>query len=497
MNHYANWTSNDISLDADLKPDVNFAFGREIDIHKSNGNTNANQNQFQMLNDRDMFNKFSNQNDGIDVSNGNFYDSYGMPIQGGSVSNNKKSLLSTPHIIENANNNLWTPSETTWDPNDMYAELETEMKNKNGHGSKSQSYPKTISRTSTGTGTSANPYDSMEGPGLSPGPRLNPDQVPVPVPAPACRIETDALNFEYELSKQKNKDIVIDVSSPFAIGYIWKALILLTKNPSTDKLIQLLKCNSKQILQTDMKTYADVFEDSGVLDVQFPMTPQEINSNLATKINEIYKVSVGHHDKSFTDSNDVKIFMRWNFILEIPFYYQPIILHDSLVDYNKFRTKFIELTDVPVYLMIDKKAQLACLEIPCSSNMILGFLYTTSRELPKTIPVEYICEYKSPCYLAKKLIIPKLSKNRKSNYSKHFREALSQTHLGEIVYGQMFPVNINTEISIGIQISQQVPKNKYEITGSIESIAINHRTFYYVKNKFIPNKILVDGIINY
>lgn len=479
MNHYANWTSNDISLDTDLRPNVNFAFGREIDIHKTNGNTTNNHNQNQMLNDRDMFNKFSNQNDSIDVSNGNFYDSYGMPIQGGSVSNNKKSLLSTPHIAENSNNNSWTPSETTWDPNDMYAELETEMKNKN------------IIKNPISVPTQ---YDSMEENNYS---NSNTAERANGTGTKPCRIETDALNFEYEVSKQKNKDIVIDVSSPFAIGYIWKALILLTKNPSTDKLVRLLNCESKQVLQTEMKTYSDVFEDSGRLDIVFPITPQEINSNLATKINEIYKISISQNDKSYTDVHNVQIFMKWNFTLEIPFYYQPVILHDSLVDYNKFRTKFIELTDVPVYLMIDKKAQLACLEIPCSSNMILGFLYTTSRELPNTIPVEYIEQYKSPCYLAKKLIIPKLSRNKKSNYSKHFKEALAQTHLGEIVYGQMFPVNINTEISIGIQISQKIPKNKYEITGSIDSIAINHRCFYYVKNKFVSNKILVDGIINY
>ena len=81
MYNYANFSkSNDNTQDFNQNLDRTSVFGREMDIYKTKPNSNI-----QILNDRDMFNKFSNSNDSIDTSSFNLSDSYGMPIQGGNT----------------------------------------------------------------------------------------------------------------------------------------------------------------------------------------------------------------------------------------------------------------------------------------------------------------------------------------------------------------------------------------------------------------------------
>ena len=123
MSNYANFSSN---LQNDNLPDNKNsnmqwtkAFERDYDMHKTNQNSNV-----QILNDREMFNKFSNTNETIDTSSFNLTDSWGMPVQGGHTTNNKKSLLSTPYITESNNKNNWVSSSTIWNQNDMYAEID-------------------------------------------------------------------------------------------------------------------------------------------------------------------------------------------------------------------------------------------------------------------------------------------------------------------------------------------------------------------------------------
>lgn len=478
MSNYANFSTSqendNLRSDKFANQNINWAFGRELEINSSNKNsTNA-----PILNDRDMFNKFSNTNETIDTTSFNLTDVWGMPIQGGSTSNNKKSLLSTPYIMEANDKNGWTATSTTWNQNDMYAELDSKKNiiefstKQNMNHQTSQDDMLELSYNNKLAGTN-------DDNGL-------------------CKIETDCLGFEYELSKQKQKDIVIDVSSPFALGYIWKAIVLLSKNPSTEKMVKMLGIKSKDAIVSDMKRHAEVFEDSGILELMIPVhsSGQTPNTNYIQKIEDIYKISVVPDNDTF--DNIATLNMKWNFLLEIPFYYQPKVITDYLVGYTRAKTKFLELTDVPIFLMIDKTKGFVCVEIPCSSNMILGFIYTPERELVKTIPYELITMPKKPAILAKKLVIPKLNRNKKSIYSKNFNEVLNQVHLGEIVYGTLYKLDINMEIGLSIGVNKEIPSpNKFEIMKTFDNITINHKCFYYVKNNFIQNKILATGIINY
>jgi hypothetical protein len=147
--------------------------------------------------------------------------------------------------------------------------------------------------------------------------------------------------------------------------------------------------------------------------------------------------------------------------------------------------------------MIDKSKDIVCLEIPFASNMTLGFIYSSNRELADKIPYELINQNKKPEVLAKKLIIPKLNRNKKSIYSKNFKDVLSQVHLGEVIYGTLYEVNIVMSMGLSIGVSKEISKNKYQIAKSFDNITINHKCFYYIKNSNIPNKILATGMISY
>ena len=454
---------------------MTIAFGREMDLYN-----NKNKPNIQILNDRDMFNKFSNTNDTIDTSSFNLTDSYGMPVQGGSTTNNKKSLLSTPYMMESNDKNNWVSASTTWDQNDMYAELEVDNKNifsKNSNKfapQQNQQQQDNMLEMAYNNNLSGSQEDN----GL-------------------CKIEADCLGFEYEITKQKQKDIVVDVSSPFALAYVWKTLILLSKNPSTDKFVKLLGIKNKDSIVSDMKRHAEVFEDSGKLTISIPANSggQTPNTNYINKIEDTYKISIVPDQD--TNENVATFELDWNFLLEIPFYYQPKVITEYLIGYSKSKTKFLELTDVPVFLMIDRTKDIVCLEIPFASNMTLGFVYSPNRELVEKIPYDLITQDKKPEVLVKKLIIPKLNRNKKSVYSKNFKDVLSQVHMGEIIYGTLYQVNIVMSMGLSIGVSKEVPKNKYQIAKSFDNVTINHKCFYYIKNSNIPNKILSTGMIHY
>src|SRR3989338_9584341 len=256
MSNYANFSSN---LQNDNLPDNKNsnmqwtkAFERDYDMHKTNQNSNV-----QILNDREMFNKFSNTNETIDTSSFNLTDSWGMPVQGGHTTNNKKSLLSTPYITESNNKNNWVSSSTIWNQNDMYAEIDFDKNILHNTNSNISNQDNALEMAYNNNLAGTNEDNGL------------------------CKIESDCLGFEYELTKQKQKEIVVDVSSPFALGYIWKIIILLSKNPSTDKIVKMLGIKSKDSIMSDMKRHAEVFDDSGKLEIIIPeiTSGQTVNSN--------------------------------------------------------------------------------------------------------------------------------------------------------------------------------------------------------------------------
>ena len=130
--------------------------------------------------------------------------------------------------------------------------------------------------------------------------------------------------------------------------------------------------------------------------------------------------------------------------------------------------------------------------------MILCFTYNIQRNnLYILLEYEYLDKNRNYNTLIKKLIIPKINRNKKSNYSKKFKDNLNNIHLGELIYGQQYDLNINTDISLDITIHDEEININNDIINTVDIININHNCYYYIKNKNIPNKILCNGMINY
>ncbi len=464
-------------------PLENFNLNREMDLIMGESEKKKNKTTIinsQYLNDRDMFNKFSNENEQVDMTNVKHDEfNYGMPIFNGQILNNKKSLITSPYIVENNRKDNFVSNNTTLDSNDMFEQIvqQTDNPYANIYGSGSKDFNDDVFNSMA--------YNNNNF--LVKEDKKSQENI--------CKVEKDIAEFEYEINKHKDKDFLVNINSPFALGYLWKTLILLSKNPTTDKLLKLLGIKNKDNLISDMKYNSEVFADSGALDIKIPVGNQTINTNFISKISSIYKINVITETNNY--DNKAEIFLNYVFKLEIPFYYQPKIITDYLQGYKSNKIKFIEMLNVPVSLIISHEKNIVNLEIPCGSNMILGFIYDTNRNNLNSLPYKLILDKKVPDVLVKKLIIPKINRNKKSPYGKKFKEEIENFHLGEIAYGMMYELDINVNMGLTIGITNEVSKEKYEIKRNIDLININHKCYYYIKNNNIENKILSNGMINY
>ncbi len=441
----------------------NFGLNREMDLVIGQNTTDK------ILGDREIFNKFSNENEQLDMTTVKHDEfNYGMPIFNGHISNNKKSLITSPYIVENNNKNGFVSNHLSLDSNDMYAVIGDKSGNKfDNDVFSNMAYNNNSNFTSI--------KNEVEEGSLE------------------CKVEQDIIDYEFEVNMEKNKELMVDISSPFALGYLWKSIILLSKNPSTDKMLKMLGVKNKDNLINDMKYNSDVFNDCGSIEIIIPTGDKVINTNFISKIENLYGITI----KPVDDETNSTINLNYGFNLEVPFYYQPKIIFGFLENYNKNKIKFIEMTNIPVNLLIKHNENIVILEIPMSSNMVLGFVYDTNRQHVRKLPKKLMLENRVPDVIVKKLIIPKITRNKQTLYSKRFKDVLTDVHLGEVIYGMICDLDINANFGLGISVSKEVSKDKYEIKRNIDYININHRCYYYIKNRNIENKLLVSGMINY
>lgn len=446
----------------------NYKLNREIDFSYKNKNNDD------YLNDRDLFNKFSNNNNEIDISKfPGDENNYGMPIFNGQILNNKKNLLSNPYIVENNKKDNFISSDLSMDSNDMYEELENKY-----------SINKYNNITNLNDLNNFNDFNDMA--------YNNKNQSDNFI----CKLEKDITISEYESDKNIKKEFLVNIHSPFALGYLWKTIILLSKNPTTDKILKLLNIKNKESIINDMKNYSYLLNDICKIDIIIPESNEVINSNFINKIEDVYNINITMLDNQ-RSYNTIIMNLKMSIELEIPYYYNPQVIFDYMVDYNKNKLKFIELMNVPVILDIDRENDIVLLEIPFNNDMMLGFIYTLNREVVKEIPYEKMIQNKKCNYMITKLIIPKINRNKKNLYSKKYDEICNSIHFGELIYGKLYNLDVNTNTEIEIKIINEITKNDFKIEKNIDSININHKCYYYIRNNNIKNKILISGIINY
>ena len=95
MSQFANfeYTNSNPYTQSQSSPTLTKGFQKQI-------NAQLPSNTF-LLDDRNIFNKFSNSDEVIDTSFTNPNSNFGMPTIGCSTTSNKKGLLSTPYFSEN------------------------------------------------------------------------------------------------------------------------------------------------------------------------------------------------------------------------------------------------------------------------------------------------------------------------------------------------------------------------------------------------------------
>ncbi len=395
------------------------------------------------LNDRDMFFKISNNNEGIDVTNTNYDDFYGMPINNIQILNNKKNLINNPHVYEKTNQKISCMNEYNQSCtndfsiiNENYEELEAELVSLN---------------------------DSID------------------------IIEKDIIYHEF--TKLINNNKILNVYSPFSLSYLWKSIILLSRNPSTDKLLNLIGSKKKEILLNDMKNHCELIKNFILIECNLPPTENVINSTFIEKINDIYNIKVNVDQNEYNEK--IKMNLLFNYILQIPSQYNLEIISGKLKD-NSNKIKFIKLTNVPISLQVTENNVIIELDLIQS---VIGFTFKKDETNVDIIDYELLLKEKEFNFMVKTFIFPKINKTSKCDYGKQFN--LEKIHLGEILYGKMFNLDINTNLFLDISVANITTNNKFKINGNIEEINLNHQIFFYIKDKKINNRIICCGLINY
>ncbi len=317
-------------------------------------------------------------------------------------------------------------------------------------------------------------------------------------------LERDVMIYEYTSNINKEKEFLFDINSPYGIAYVWKTLLLVTKNPSNDKIMRMLNIKNREIMINDLNNQSEIFSDFGEITYNVDVE-ENMNINFVKKMNEMYRIKCIN---SLNSKNICLINMIFRYELKIPYYYNPEIINYKFVNYRDIPLKFIKMLNVPCSLLIinsnnnsnnNNNNKIINVEIPICENMRLGFIYREDNELVEDYDMIYDLVMIEKRYNIKirNIVIPKINRSKKSNYSNKFSENLDSVHLGEVCYGKMMKVMMNIYTKMEINVENKVEIERYEIERMIDSIIINGRMFYYVKNEKIKNRILFSGVINY
>jgi hypothetical protein len=438
-------TERTITNSENKRGNENFGLNMEVLFNKE---TNKNQ-----LNDRDMFFKISNNTEDIDTTDNKFCDYSGMPIKNMQILNNKKNLINNPYIYEKKNegskiscmNEFNSNNQEFSIINENYEELEAEIMNLN---------------------------DSTD------------------------LMEKDIVNQEY-INNISNKKI-FNVFSPFSLAYLWKSIILLSKNPTTDKLLTMLGFKKKEVLLNDMKNHSELIKNMILVNCELPATDNIINTTFINKIEEIYNIKVNqniNNDNQNTENeNKFKFELHFNYTLQIPASYIPDIISGKLKN-NINKIKFIKLVNVPVSIQLIENNIL--IEADFIESKI-GFIFKKDENNIDKIDYDILLKDKDYNTIASVFIFPKLNKKIRNNYGKRF--TLDKLHLGEVLYGKMYNMdiisNLNLELAVN-NLENNIDYNSKKNIRHIDEIILNHKLFFYIKDKNINNRIICGGLINY
>ena len=381
-------------------------------------------------NERDLFNQNSNGNtENLDFSHFKVNDyELGMPLHNPTILRNKKSLLSKP-LMQQENNII--PVENN-NFTDEYYSIKTDNEEKN--------------------------------------------------------IEKGIVEYEYTYNIN-NKKSFFNINTPFSLSYVWKTLVLLSKYPTNQKLLDMLNIKNKNLILQSMKDNCDLFNQYSKINISIP-SEYTINQDYINKLNNIFNINIFNRDhNSLINSNEeiIMINLETNYSLSLPSYYNPKIIVNNLIN-QQIKTKFIKLENVYSYVNFDNNE--INIEIPLLNNTIIGFIYNNYKQNINEINYDKLLNDKPINTKINNFIFPKFTTNKFTDYGYKFNELLSDFHLGEIIYGKLFKLVINQCLDLNININSNNSINNIKNINNINLININHSNFFYIKEN---KKIIISG----
>lgn len=381
-------------------------------------------------NERDLFNQNSNGNyENLDFSHFKVNDyELGMPLHNPTILRNKKSLLSKP-LMQQENNII--PVENN-NFTDEYYSIKTDNEEKN--------------------------------------------------------IEKGIVEYEYTYNIN-NKKSFFNINTPFSLSYVWKTLVLLSKYPSNQKLLDMLNIKNKNLILQSMKDNSNLFNQYSKINISIP-SEYTINQDYINKLNNIFNINIFNRDHNLLINSNEEIIMinlETNYSLSLPNYYNPKIIVNNLIN-QQIKTKFIKLENVYSYVNFDNNE--INIEIPLLNNTIIGFIYNNYKQNINEINYDKLLNDKPINTKINNFIFPKFTTNKFTDYGYKFNELLSDFHLGEIIYGKLFKLVINQYLDLNININSNNSINNIKNINNINLININHSNFFYIKEN---KKIIISG----
>jgi hypothetical protein len=381
-------------------------------------------------NERDLFNQNSNGNyENLDFSHFKVNDyELGMPLHNPTILRNKKSLLSKP-LMQQENNII--PVENN-NFTDEYYSIKTDNEEKN--------------------------------------------------------IEKGIVEYEYTYNIN-NKKSFFNINTPFSLSYVWKTLVLLSKYPTNQKLLDMLNIKNKNLILQSMKDNCDLFNQYSKINISIPLE-YTINQDYINKLNNIFNINIFNRDHNLLINSNEEIIMinlETNYSLSLPSYYNPKIIVNNLIN-QQIKTKFIKLENVYSYVNFDNNE--INIEIPLLNNTIIGFIYNNYKQNINEINYDKLLNDKPINTKINNFIFPKFTTNKFTDYGYKFNELLSDFHLGEIIYGKLFKLVINQCLDLNININSHNSINNIKNINNINLININHSNFFYIKEN---KKIIISG----
>ena len=381
-------------------------------------------------NERDLFNQNSNGNyENLDFSHFKVNDyELGMPLHNPTILRNKKSLLSKP-LMQQENNII--PVENN-NFTDEYYSIKTDNEEKN--------------------------------------------------------IEKGIVEYEYTYNIN-NKKSFFNINTPFSLSYVWKTLVLLSKYPTNQKLLDMLNIKNNNLILQSMKDNCDLFNQYSKINISIP-SEYTINQDYINKLNNIFNINIFNRDHNLLINSNEEIIMinlETNYSLSLPSYYNPKIIVNNLIN-QQIKTKFIKLENVYSYINFDNNE--INIEIPLLNNTVIGFIYNNYKQNINEINYDKLLNDKPINTKINNFIFPKFTTNKFTDYGYKFNELLSDFHLGEIIYGKLFKLVINQCLDLNININSNNSINNIKNINNINLININHSNFFYIKEN---KKIIISG----